>query len=86
MKAVKRWGKRIGLGVLALLAAAIMIGAGYEARMRRQAAVNHPAPGQLVDIGGRKIHLDCRGSGSHLRHCRQRRDLLLGRQPGRTAR
>ncbi len=63
MTAVKRWGKRIGLGVLALLATAIMIGVGYETKMRRQAAVNHPAPGQLVDIGGRRIHLDCRGSG-----------------------
>ncbi|MSR02270.1 MAG: alpha/beta hydrolase [Gemmatimonadetes bacterium] len=63
MTTFKRWGKRLGLGALALLAAAIVIGAGYEARMRRQAAANHPAPGQLVDIGGRRIHLDCRGSG-----------------------
>jgi pimeloyl-ACP methyl ester carboxylesterase len=64
MTAMKRWAKRLGLGALALIAATIMIGAGYEVRMRRQAAVNHPAPGQLVDIGGRKLHLDCRGSGT----------------------
>jgi pimeloyl-ACP methyl ester carboxylesterase len=25
---------------------------------------SHPAPGRLVDIGGRKLHLDCSGSGS----------------------
>ncbi len=64
MTSFKRWAKRLGLGALALLAAAIMIGAGYEARMRRQAVVNHPAPGKLVDIGGRKLHIDCRGSGT----------------------
>ena len=52
------------MALLALVATAVMIGAGYEAKMRRQAVAEHPAPGRLVDIGGRKIQLDCRGSGS----------------------
>lgn len=64
MTSLKRWIKRIVVAVLALAATAIMIGAGYEARMRRRAIQDHPVPGRLVDVGGRKIQLDCRGSGS----------------------
>lgn len=64
MRTLKLWIKRLAIAVLALIAAAVMIGAGYEARMRRQVARDYPVPGRLVDVGGRKIHLDCRGSGS----------------------
>ena len=66
MTSLKRWLKRIGLAALALLVTAVMIGSGYEARMRRQALINYPVPGRLVDIGGRRIQVDCRGSGSPL--------------------
>ena len=64
MKSLKLWIKRLLVAVLALVAVAVMIGTGYEAKMRRQAARDYPAPGRLIDIGGRKIQLDCRGSGS----------------------
>jgi pimeloyl-ACP methyl ester carboxylesterase len=66
MTSLKRWMKRILIGVLVVVVTAIVIGAGYEAKMRRQTAIDHPAPGRLVDIGGRRIQLDCRGSGSPL--------------------
>src|SRR5256885_6056539 len=33
------------------------------ARVLSQQVDIGPAPGRLVDIGGRKLHLDCRGSG-----------------------
>lgn len=66
MTRAKRWIKRIAIGVVAVVATAVMIGAGYEAKMRRQALVRYPVPGQLIDIGGRKIQLDCRGSGAPL--------------------
>ena len=66
MTSFKRWMKRILIGVLALVATAIMIGSGYEAKMRRRNVQDYPVPGRLVDIGGRKIQLDCRGSGSPL--------------------
>lgn len=39
-------------------------GASYEWIARRNAAREFPPPGRLVDIGGRRIHIDCRGSGS----------------------
>ncbi len=66
MTSAKLWIKRIAIGLLALVAVLLMIGAGYEASMRRQTLVNYPVPGRLVDIGGRKIQLDCRGSGAPL--------------------
>jgi pimeloyl-ACP methyl ester carboxylesterase len=59
-----KWIKRIGLGILALVAIVAGVGAAYEMRARGQAATEFPAPGKLVDIGGRRIEIDCRGSGS----------------------
>lgn len=47
--------------VLVLLLA--VSGATYEWMGRRAAVRDYPAPGTLVDIGGRRIQLDCRGSG-----------------------
>jgi pimeloyl-ACP methyl ester carboxylesterase len=59
-----RWLKRIGVGVLALLLAAVAVGTAYEMWARHRATTEFPAPGVRVDIGGRRIHLDCRGNGA----------------------
>lgn len=61
---VKLWLKRIGLGILAALLLVIAVGAGYEILGRRNAGQQFPPPGKLVDIGGRRMHIDCRGTGS----------------------
>jgi len=61
---VWRWIKRILLGLLALLILILVAGVIYEALGRRNAAANYPPPGKLVDVGGRKMHIDCRGTGS----------------------
>jgi pimeloyl-ACP methyl ester carboxylesterase len=61
---VLRWLKRILLGLLALLLIALVVGAIYEALGRRNAEAKYPPRGQLVDVGGRKMHIDCRGTGS----------------------
>ena len=42
----------------------LFIGISIEALMRQRVASQYPAPGKLVDIGGHKLQLDCRGSGS----------------------
>ncbi len=60
----RRWTKRILLGLLALLVLLLVAGSIYEALGRKNAAANYPAPGKLVDVGGRKMHIDCRGTGS----------------------
>lgn len=59
-----RWLKRILLGLLALLLLILLIGSIYEALGRKNAVANYPPRGQLVDVGGRKMHIDCRGTGS----------------------
>jgi pimeloyl-ACP methyl ester carboxylesterase len=61
---MKRWAKRIAIGIGALIVLAIVFGAAAEAVMRSRAASDYPVAGRLVDIGGRRIQLDCRGSGS----------------------
>jgi pimeloyl-ACP methyl ester carboxylesterase len=49
--------------VLVVLALAA-IGGGYET-IREQADANaYPMPGQLIDVGGHRLHLHCTGSGS----------------------
>lgn len=52
------------LGILSLTVLAAIIGVIYEMSAKSQAARDFPPPGKLVDIGGRKIQLDCRGTGS----------------------
>ncbi len=64
MPRLRRWLKRLSLTLLALLVLLTIVGAIYEAIARRNARAAYPPRGAIVDIGGRKIHLDCRGAGS----------------------
>ena len=53
-------------GLLLTIAAALLVGVGaiWE-QVERQAAIrDFPVAGRLVDIGGRRIEIDCRGTGS----------------------
>lgn len=61
---MKKWLGRIVLALAAIVVVIVLVGAGYEALGRRAAARDFPAPGKLVDIGARKIQLDCRGTGT----------------------
>jgi pimeloyl-ACP methyl ester carboxylesterase len=58
------WVKRILLGIGCLIILAVLVGFGFEAFMRSQASRKYPVLGKLVDIGGRRIQIDCRGKGS----------------------
>ena len=49
--------------VLAVLALAA-IGGGYETVREHADATAYPMTGQLVDVGGHRLHLNCTGSGS----------------------
>jgi pimeloyl-ACP methyl ester carboxylesterase len=60
----RRWLRRIALGIVGLIVLAVVVGSVYEFVGRRAAASAFPPPGKLVDIGGRRIQLDCRGTGS----------------------
>jgi pimeloyl-ACP methyl ester carboxylesterase len=61
---ILRWTKRILLGMGCFIGSTVLAGAGFETFMRWQASRQYPVSGKLVDIGGRKIQLDCRGKGS----------------------
>src|SRR5689334_19449693 len=55
----------IGLGiVIALIAGLALVGASYEAIAAGGDAKAYPAPGQLVDVGGYRLHIQCVGTGS----------------------
>lgn len=49
--------------VFALLALS-SIGGGYETVSEVADAKAYPMPGQLIDVGGHRLHLNCTGSGS----------------------
>jgi pimeloyl-ACP methyl ester carboxylesterase len=49
--------------VIAMLALA-SIGGGYETVREATDARAYPPPGQLIDVGGHRLHLSCTGSGS----------------------
>ena len=63
-KRILLWLKRIALGLLALVGIAVAVGAVWEWSARSRTARQYPPPGQQIDIGGRRIHIDCRGQGS----------------------
>lgn len=60
----RRRAGRIFLSVLGLLlvlvATTLLLGAKAKAELIAQ----YPAPGQMVDVGGYRLHIDCQGTGS----------------------
>jgi len=60
---VRRSGRAL-LGLLALVGGLAAIGAIYQAAATARDQRAYPAPGQLVDVGGYKLHIFCMGQGS----------------------
>lgn len=59
------WVKRSIVLLASLAVVALLSGAAYERVMRGRATHEFKVPGRLVDVGhGRRIQIDCRGSGS----------------------
>src|SRR5215208_4508823 len=59
-----RWtGKAILWLVVALLVPAV-VGAIYQVIATARAERAHPPPGELVDVGGHRLHIHCVGQGS----------------------
>ena len=66
-----RIGRRVLRGIGRTLAALFgllvvlgLVGASYEAIAAAGDAQRYPAPGQLVDVGGYRLHIQCVGTGS----------------------
>jgi len=51
-------------GTLAVIAAVAALGATYETIAGSEDRSTYPPAGRLVDVGGYRMHLDCRGEGS----------------------
>ncbi len=62
MRRALAWLKRLGLGLLAFLAGLAALGFTYQAAATALDRRAYPAPGQLVDVGGRQMHLYCAGA------------------------
>jgi hypothetical protein len=58
------WVRRILLGLAVAPIALGVIGSIYQAIATEIDQRNYPPPGQLVDVGGYKLHLYCTGEGS----------------------
>jgi pimeloyl-ACP methyl ester carboxylesterase len=52
------------LGVLGVFAAVIVVGLIYEALAEKNDSARYPPPGKLVDVGGYRLHLLCKGASS----------------------
>ncbi|HET7189464.1 MAG TPA: alpha/beta hydrolase [Gemmatimonadaceae bacterium] len=61
---MRRWLRYVALGLGAIAALVLLVGVIYEQNGHRIAARDYPPRGRLVDIGGRRLQLDCRGAGS----------------------
>ena len=59
-----RWIGRTLLGLVALIVLLAASGAVYEAITSAGDTRRYPPPGQLVDVGGHRLHLHCVGQGS----------------------
>lgn len=66
-RASKRWGRGclfwLGASVTSLLGL-LLVGYIYESIAEAADAKAYPPPGQLVDVGGYRLHINCTGTGS----------------------
>ena len=56
--------KKLLLVLLVLVVAGIVGGSIWESKREEKDAAAYPAPGKLVEAGGRKLHFQCTGAGA----------------------
>ncbi len=64
LRAILRWTVRIVLAVLLLILALAVAGCAWQRIATARDARAFPAPGRLVEVEGRRVHLLCRGEGA----------------------
>jgi pimeloyl-ACP methyl ester carboxylesterase len=52
------------LGALGLVVVLVVVGAVYQAVATRVDEGRYPPPGQMIDVDGRRLHLNCTGEGT----------------------
>ena len=58
-----KWVKRIGLGFICLIVVLLLSGTAYQFISAKIDENAFPPPGQLVDVGGYRLHINCSGEG-----------------------
>lgn len=58
------WIIRAVLAVVVLIGGLLALGYGYEAVAESNDSRAYPPPGQMIDVGGYRLHLYCTGEGS----------------------
>src|SRR5579862_3586494 len=61
---MRRWAKRIFASLTVVLILAGITGATYQAITSRRELAANPPPGEMVDVGGYRLHIWCMGEGS----------------------
>ena len=61
---MRRWTTRVLVGPCSLIVVAALTGAEYQSVATRRDLAVTPPPGELVDIGGYRLHLWCTGNGA----------------------
>lgn len=59
-----RWVGKTLLWLIGALLALAVVGAIYQAIATERAERDHPPPGEMVDVGGHELHINCIGQGS----------------------
>jgi pimeloyl-ACP methyl ester carboxylesterase len=59
-----RWFRYIAAGIFILFILLAITGAVYQSISSARDRQAHPMPGQLIDVGGYKMHIDCAGQGT----------------------
>src|SRR4051794_31011018 len=59
-----RWMRRAIVGLLAFLIAVAGVGFAYQATATELDKRSYPPAGDLVDVGGYQLHINCVGAGS----------------------
>jgi len=59
-----RWLRRIFVGLFTVAIVLAAVGASYQSLSAARDRRAHPMPGQLVDIGGYRMHIHCTGQGT----------------------
>jgi pimeloyl-ACP methyl ester carboxylesterase len=60
---MRRWATRVLIGLCSVIITAALAGATYQWIATRRDLADTPPPGQLVDVGGYRLHLWCTGNG-----------------------
>src|ERR1700733_8062576 len=58
------WLRYIAAGTLTLFVLLAVTGAIYQSISMARDRRDHPMPGQLIDVGGYRMHIDCMGQGT----------------------